>query len=598
MSRTLLGNRGPSDLSLRAGQRSARDLLRTVSAMAIITVSRAASAAGVGAIIDGEAHSAILGRMTDLGAATTSGAGAVAASVMLLTSGGDPVAAGDVLSGIRIVRSAAGARNVSETVGLDATVRAATIAFTQAPSLGPIRAGDRPADVAVDAGIAAASNGRPVTIAVELARGGADFAGATRWATAPAVKGEAVRARFTATAQGADAAVADVQTTVLAAIAPPASDGRPVNVEVPALAPVAAITGETLRLTGGIWTGDPSAYDRRWMRDGAVIESAAGTTYVPSLPDEGKTVTASIRALNAAGWSDWALATGATAVSPAPIPTGPIAFDFADQAAEGFEAQLGRLTFPGGGVVIADTTKGSPDLGQLMNRRFVENVLYRLRLDAQNTAGNIGFALKAGGHSKLINSTSNGVGRREVVQYLHFLSRPGSSDKLRLEHVANAGTLTIHGHVVDVAPVLAGPNIARFDLASTAVAGSGSGSGFTYAALPGGQFRLVRVGTAGNGNLKVATPPEAVVGARFRLEYDIERESDAGAYYFTLHLAPNNYSGQRLLELNQGNARRFAGAEDFTVTAAGFGQPLTLSGIQQQPDGATYLFRKLTVKAL
>lgn len=76
----------------------------------------------------------------------------------------------------------------------------------------------------------------------------------------------------------------------------------PANVTPPSIAPGAVQVGVTLTGDDGEWSGYPApVLTRQWNADGSPIDDATGTTYDPVEADEGKDVTYSVTATNAAG---------------------------------------------------------------------------------------------------------------------------------------------------------------------------------------------------------------------------------------------------------------------------------------------------------
>ena len=94
----------------------------------------------------------------------------------------------------------------------------------------------------------------------------------------------------------------------------------PVNATPPAITGIAG-TGQTLTASNGVWNNAPSAFAFQWQlcdEDGtncADIPGATGTTYVPSLADQGHSVRVVVTASNLGGTGD---ATSAAVLIPPP----------------------------------------------------------------------------------------------------------------------------------------------------------------------------------------------------------------------------------------------------------------------------------------
>lgn len=76
--------------------------------------------------------------------------------------------------------------------------------------------------------------------------------------------------------------------------------GTPVNSAAPAITGTAKV-GQTLTAANGTWSGSPT-FTRQWKANGAVINGATGTTYVPVAGDISKTITVTVTATNTKGW--------------------------------------------------------------------------------------------------------------------------------------------------------------------------------------------------------------------------------------------------------------------------------------------------------
>lgn len=70
----------------------------------------------------------------------------------------------------------------------------------------------------------------------------------------------------------------------------------PVNSVLPAITGTAQV-GQTLTAANGTWSNTPT-YARQWLRNGAPIASATGTTYVLVTGDLGATMSVRVTATN------------------------------------------------------------------------------------------------------------------------------------------------------------------------------------------------------------------------------------------------------------------------------------------------------------
>lgn len=72
----------------------------------------------------------------------------------------------------------------------------------------------------------------------------------------------------------------------------------PANTVAPAITGTAQV-GQTLTVSNGTWTGNPTpTFARQWRANGANISGATATTYVPVVGDIGKTITCTVTATN------------------------------------------------------------------------------------------------------------------------------------------------------------------------------------------------------------------------------------------------------------------------------------------------------------
>lgn len=80
-----------------------------------------------------------------------------------------------------------------------------------------------------------------------------------------------------------------------------AAGTKPVNTAVPTITGTVAV-GQTLTSTTGTWTGAATiTYARQWLRDGAAISGATGTTYVVQAADQTHKLSVQITATNSLG---------------------------------------------------------------------------------------------------------------------------------------------------------------------------------------------------------------------------------------------------------------------------------------------------------
>lgn len=76
---------------------------------------------------------------------------------------------------------------------------------------------------------------------------------------------------------------------------------KPANVVVPVITGTAQV-GETLAVSTGAWTGNPSpTYAYAWFADGVLIAGATAATYTLTGAEETKAITAKVTATNSAG---------------------------------------------------------------------------------------------------------------------------------------------------------------------------------------------------------------------------------------------------------------------------------------------------------
>jgi hypothetical protein len=105
---------------------------------------------------------------------------------------------------------------------------------------------------------------------------------------------------------------------------PPLVQAPPVNTTAPALSGVATV-GETLTVSAGEWTNNPTGYTRQWVHSDNVYHLLAGATssgYTIGSADEGKTIACVVSAYNIYGPSA-TVTTAATSAVSAPAPAVP-----------------------------------------------------------------------------------------------------------------------------------------------------------------------------------------------------------------------------------------------------------------------------------
>jgi hypothetical protein len=75
---------------------------------------------------------------------------------------------------------------------------------------------------------------------------------------------------------------------------------RPLNTEAPLLSGE-AVVGETLSCSPGIWSGGPSGYSYRWLRDGVEIFGKVGSSYEVQAADQSHEIACRVTASNSKG---------------------------------------------------------------------------------------------------------------------------------------------------------------------------------------------------------------------------------------------------------------------------------------------------------
>lgn len=96
---------------------------------------------------------------------------------------------------------------------------------------------------------------------------------------------------------------------------------RPASTAAPAITGTPAL-GQTLTCSSGGWSGTPApSFAYQWLRDGAAIAAANGSTYVVQAADEGKSLACEVTATNEAGSAAASSASVQVPVSPPAKPS-------------------------------------------------------------------------------------------------------------------------------------------------------------------------------------------------------------------------------------------------------------------------------------
>jgi hypothetical protein len=78
--------------------------------------------------------------------------------------------------------------------------------------------------------------------------------------------------------------------------------GPPVNIVAPSISPIGPVNvGDTLTMSTGTWTNNPTSYIWSWRSNGVGISGASAQTYIPVAADLGTTIDGVMLAMNADG---------------------------------------------------------------------------------------------------------------------------------------------------------------------------------------------------------------------------------------------------------------------------------------------------------
>jgi beta-glucanase (GH16 family) len=89
-------------------------------------------------------------------------------------------------------------------------------------------------------------------------------------------------------------------TTASAGEAVVFGSGPPENNAPPVISGTAYVS-DTLSVTSGTWTGNPTSYTYQWLRSGALISGATTVSYAPTTYDVGSVLSCTVSATNASG---------------------------------------------------------------------------------------------------------------------------------------------------------------------------------------------------------------------------------------------------------------------------------------------------------
>ena len=94
--------------------------------------------------------------------------------------------------------------------------------------------------------------------------------------------------------------------------------GPPVNVVAPQITPTTAETGDTLSLSNGNWTNNPTQYYYGWTRNGTSISGANTNSYTTQIVDEDNAIGGVVQSQGPGG-AGVAVASGNTVIPTAPV---------------------------------------------------------------------------------------------------------------------------------------------------------------------------------------------------------------------------------------------------------------------------------------
>lgn len=136
------------------------------------------------------------------------------------------------------------------------------------------------------------------TFTFQWLRNGANIAGASAstYTLVAADAGKSIQCRVVATTPDAALAAASAGTVV----APPPGTAPPVSND-PVTVSGDGVIGEELSCDPGTWSGSPTSFAYRWLRNGANINLATNSTYTVVAADLGKAVQCQVVATNSGG---------------------------------------------------------------------------------------------------------------------------------------------------------------------------------------------------------------------------------------------------------------------------------------------------------
>ena len=255
----------------------------------------------------------------------------------------------------------------------------------------------------------------PTGFAYQWKRAGTVISGATAasYLLVNADAGSTITCTVTASnAGGANSATSTATGTVLPL--------APVNSAVPVISGTVT-QGQTLSVTNGTWTNNPTGFIYQWKSGGVAISGAVAASYALQAADVGTVITCTVTASNAGGSaSATSAATSAVAQSLTTLPTTPAAR---------WHPAFSSVTASGGRVVsatdlqaLADVSEGSSGLGPLTVTDALGRKAWRfnsfewLKIAAGLTLNKTGVAVFfvgrmhiASGTNRIISSGVNGT---------------------------------------------------------------------------------------------------------------------------------------------------------------------------------------------